>query len=293
MNLVSKIILSSVSAIGVIILIAFLATSTNKKVKQNEFAVVYNEYTTKVKDVLDQGVYTLDFGDKLKYYIATVQYMHYDNLQCFSQDGLVIVLDISVQFSYDKNSIVPIMWYVFNKEKNYMMILRNVVEESVRTACADFLSFEYYTTRQLVETKMYMELMDNINRTDIHINLHLFQLKNIDFPSSYNNIISEKQSVIQMSQTEMNKRQSELILANTTYIQAVQTAKQLLIQAENQKQLTLFQANTTANIIQTEFEQKALSYEYIMTQLNLNATGMIDYLESEIIRTSGNMYVGL
>ena len=64
MNLVSKIILSSVSAIGVIILIAFLATSTNKKVKQNEFAVVYNEYTTKVKDVLDQGVYTLDFGIK-------------------------------------------------------------------------------------------------------------------------------------------------------------------------------------------------------------------------------------
>jgi regulator of protease activity HflC (stomatin/prohibitin superfamily) len=173
------------------------------------------------------------------------------------------------------------------------MILHNVVEESVRTACADFMSFEYYTTRQLVETKMYMQLMDNINRTDININLHLFQLRNIDFPSSYNNIISEKQSVIQMSQTEMNKRQSELILANTTYIQAVQTAKQLLIQADNQKQLTLFQANTTANIIQTDYEQRAISYEYIMTQLNLNATGMIDYLESEIIRTSGNMYVGL
>jgi hypothetical protein len=138
-----------------------------------------------------------------------------------------------------------------------------------------------------------MQLMDNINRTDININLHLFQLRNIDFPSSYNNIISEKQSVIQMSQTEMNKRQSELILANTTYIQAVQTAKQLLIQADNQKQLTLFQANTTANIIQTDYEQRAISYEYIMTQLNLNATGMIDYLESEIIRTSGNMYVGL
>ena len=293
MNFVSKIILSSASAIGVIIIIAFLATSTNKKVKQNEFAVVYNDYTTNVKKVLDQGVYTVDFGDKLKYYIATVQYINYDNFNCFSRDGLLINLDASVQVSYNKNYIIPIMWYIFNNENNYKMILHNVVEESVRSACADFMSFDYYTTRQLVETKMYAQLMDNINRTDIHINLHLFQLRNIDFPSSYNSIISEKQSVIQMSQTELNKRQSELILANTTYIQAVQTAKQLLIQAENQKQLILFQANTTANIIQTEFEQKALSYEYIMTQLNLNATGMIDYLESEIIRTSGNMYVGL
>ncbi len=280
------------AVIGCAILIAFLATSTNKKVKQNEFAVVYNEYSTKVKDVLDQGVYTIGFGDKMTYYIATVQYINYDNFNCYSRDGLVINLDMSVQISYNKNSIIPIMWYIFDKEDNYKSILNNVVHESVHTACADFMSYEYYTTRQLVESKMYAQLNENINKTDIKINLHLFQLKNIDFPQSYNNIISEKQSIIQMSQTELNKRDSELILANTSYIQAVQTAKQMLIQAENQKNLIIFQANTTTNIIQTEFEQKALAFQSIMMELGLNSTGMIDYLESEILRTSNNTFIG-
>ncbi len=95
-----------------------------------------------------------------------------------------------------------------------------------------------------------------------------------------------------MSQTELNKRDSELILANTSYIQAVQTAKQMLIQAENQKNLIIFQANTTTNIIQTEFEQKALAFQSIMMELGLNSTGMIDYLESEILRTSNNTFIG-
>ena len=285
--------ISILSVIGVSILIAFLATSVNKKVNQNEFAVVYNEYSTKVKQILDQGVYTIDFADKMKHYIATIQYLNYNNMKCFSHDGLIMNLDISVQISYNRNSIIPIMWYIFKNETNYKSIIHNVIYDSVLTGCADFYSYDYYTSRQLVENRIYAQLNDYINKSDIQINLHLFQLKNIDFPESYNNIISEKQSIIQMTQTELNKRESELILANTTMIQAIQKAKQIIIEAENQKQLNLFQANTTANIIQTEYEQKALAYESIMKELGLNSTGIIEYLESEILRTSTNMYVGL
>ncbi len=291
MNIKLKLLIIA-SIIGSSILIAYLATSTNKKVKQNEFAVVHNKYTTDVKTVLDQGVYSLEFGDELKYYISTVQYANYDNLKCFSKDGLSVDLDYTVQYSYNKNSIIPVMWYLFDNENNYKNIINNIIQDSILTVCADFNSFEYYTNRQDIETNMHNLLELNINKSDIQINLHLFQLKNIDFPTSYNNIITEKQSIIQMSQTELNKRESELILANTTYIQSVQTAKQMLIETENQKQLILIQANITSNIIQLEFEQKALAYASIMSELGLNSSGIIDYIESEILRNSKNAYIG-
>ena len=202
--------------IGVCILIAFWATSVNKN------AVVYNEYSARVTHVSDQDVYTIGFSDKMKHCIAPIQYLNYNNIQCLSDDGLVMDLDISIQISYNNKSLIPVMWYFYASScelyktdilknaspfqsileiyfKNvqhrktrfsyadyhiFNNVINNVIYDAVLTGCSDFYSYDYYTSRQLVENRIYTQLNEYINKSDIQINLHLFQLKNIDFGKS-------------------------------------------------------------------------------------------------------------
>ena len=39
---------------------------------------------------------------------------------CITVDGLVITLDINIQVQYNKDQIIPIVWYLFNDDATFM-----------------------------------------------------------------------------------------------------------------------------------------------------------------------------
>lgn len=274
-----------------------IGVSVNKKVAQNEYAIVANKYTMELVKVLEQGTYTVKPGDELNYYRSTVQTLNYDEfegfLHCFSSDGLQIQLDITVQYLYKKDILVPILLKQFGNEKNYVSAFKAIVIDAILTSCANFTSDEYYTSRQNVENLMSETIVRDTNTSQIGIDVSLVQLKNIDFPDQFNQAIAQKQHTAQELQTQLNNRTSQLILANTTLIQAQQSAQQIIIQAHNTENLVIVKANTTSDIIRNQLVQRGDAYANIKTNLGFNSTQFVEYIEADLLRTSNNPLIGL
>lgn len=275
-----------------ILLVVYLATCVNVKVAQNQYLVISNRYTMTINPVLEQGNYNnLKIGNRKAYYIATIQYLNYDNknsIICYSSDGLQLYLEIGIQYLYDKEFIIPVMWRKFSNEKNYMSYYRSVIYNTIYTICANYGSEEYYTNRQIIETSMFNMVINQTSNINIGIKTVQVQLKNIDFPSTFSEIIAKKQLLVQELQTQNNNRTSQLILANTSYVQAIQKARQLLIEADNNVDIISNQAYATQNNVFIEYQQKTIVYKQIMSNFNFNASELADYLEADILRLSNN-----
>lgn len=277
---------------SILLMIIMLALCVNKKVDQNQYSIFINKYTMDVSGPYDQGTYTIKPGDDMKFYTSTVQY--YDNdINCMSKDGLQIALDISYQYLYQRNSLIPIMLYQFSDEINYLSSFNAIIESAIYKSCAFFDSEEYYTQRQKIEANMSTIVTNAIGNSSIGIDMNIFQIKNIQFPYSFNEAITQKQILIQQVQTQLNKRISQLISTNTTLIQAQQTAKQIKIQADNNVNIIIAQANATANIVNTQWLKRAETYKTIMEKQNINGTQLVSYIESELLRLSNDPTIQL
>lgn len=278
---------------GVILMCVLLSLTVNKKVQQNEIGVVWNSYTMEIKNIYDQGTYTLDVGDNLETYIATVQYMDYTNLPCYTKDKLQITLDTQTQYTYIRDKLIPIMYRQYGNQGALMEYFDAAIKSAIYSTCVLFTSQDCYNNRQLIETAMLTNITNVVKNADIGIDVNLFVLRDIDFPTAFSNTIANIQAATQQIQTQLVTRQAELILANTSLIQAKQTAQQIMIQAENSAKLILQQANATANVIITQLHQQALSFKLIKDSLELNASGLISFLKSEFIRTAQHPFISI
>lgn len=279
--------------IGAILLtIVMLTLCVNKKIDQNQYGVFINKYTMDVSGPFDQGTYTIKPGDSMNFYTSTVQYYD-DDIYCMSKDGLQIALEISYQYLYQRNSLIPIMLYDFSDEGNYLSGFNAIVESAIYKSCAFFNSEDYYTQRQKIEANMSITVTNAIGNSGIGIDLNIFQIKNIQFPYSFNDAITQKQILIQQVQTQLNKRVSQLISVNTTLIQAQQIAKQIKIQTDNNVNIIIAQANATSNIINTQWLKRASTYKTIMDKQNINSTQLVSYIEYELIRLSSEPTIQL
>ncbi len=283
----------------VILLITGLVLSVNFKVAQNEYAVKIHKFTKAIdNDVLDQGTYNIVLGEELVYFTSTIQSLNYhlaDNtgLECFSRDGMKVFVDLTVQYLYQKEKIIPQILRNFKDEGNYMNMFKAIITSSLYKACALFDSEQYYTSRQDVENEFALVLKNETFDSQIGIVVGLVQMKNIDFPSQFDEVILLKQQLVSQIPTELASRTSALINANTTAINAVQTAQQNMIRAQNTKNIVIAQANATADVIKTQFAERAKSFLNVMTNLKLNSSGFVDYITSEILRLAKVPYVQL
>lgn len=275
--------------LGVATFITYLAYGVNKKVYQNEYAVVQNKFTTKVWGPLDQGTYnSLTIGDKMFKYTATIQFVDEDVL-CITNDGLMITLDINIQLQLNRNEIIPIVWYEFNDNDMFMDFVSKTIYGTLYEDCAYFKASEYYSMRNIIENRMYNSVIDKFNNHTSGITIYNVQLKNIIFPTPFVNIISSKQHLVQEIQTQYNNRTTQLINANSTLIQAEQQGQILIINANNRKNLILAQANATKQNIFVKYEKFGEYYYNAKTKFNFNASSLIKYIYAEYVKI-GQIY---
>lgn len=285
-----NIFLTFIVITGILISIAYVATYVNKNVAQNEYGVVFNGYTMDIKkEVLDQGKYALKFGEYMKTYPATIQYASFENdnrIVCFTSDGMNVMIDIVVQYAYDKTKLIPVMLYDFDNEENYIAYYRANLHASIFASCANFNSDDYYTFRQAVEDNMFKNVIENINSSGIGINVILLQLTNVDFPSEFDEAIEKKQIEIAQLQIQKNNRTSLLIAANTTFIQGQQQAQRIMNQADNTVKIVMARANSVSNVIKNRYYALGDAFAETMINLQLNSTEFLNYLQTEVMRTA-------
>lgn len=290
-----------VGAAGVLVgfatLFVYFGYGLNKKVYQNEYAIVENSFSMKLRGPLDQGTYNdLTIGDKMTKYRSTIQFIEYGPpnkyVSCITHDGLVINLEVNIQLQYDKNEIIPVVLYQFNDEELYMDFVTKTIYGLLYEDCAKFYANDYYSIRNVIEDTMYKSITDQYNNRTSGVTIYNVQLKNIEFPSPFTDVIASKQHLVQEIQTQYNNRTTQIIEANSTLIQAMQQAQIISIQAHNHANLTLVNANVTANNVQVKYETLTDNFINIMTKFNFTPQELAKYIYTRYAQ-SGTVYASI
>eukprot|EP01113_Clastostelium_recurvatum_P015691 TRINITY_DN187_c0_g1_i2.p1 TRINITY_DN187_c0_g1~~TRINITY_DN187_c0_g1_i2.p1 ORF type:complete len:325 (+),score=108.39 TRINITY_DN187_c0_g1_i2:45-977(+) len=276
-----------------VLVITLLALSTNKKVANDQYGVVYDNIMQEFRlPVLVQTITTIPPQCVLILLPRTLQDVDVDDIICFSRDKIKITLTVAVQYQLIQDDLISIIMKQYNGNPNFESVLQHVVTSVIITRCGQYNAEDFYVIRGAIDLDMYQALVGSVNGT-YGANIQYFQLVNIGFPTGFSNAIAQKQIVIQNATTVLNQRQSLIIRAQTGLLQAQKTADISIINANNTARITLDQAQASADVVATQWQKRASSYVTAMNQLNLNESQFIEYLKSEILRTSPNLVVNL
>jgi hypothetical protein len=97
-------------------------------------------------------------------------------------------------------------------------------------------------------------------------------------------IFLEKQNIEQNLITAKNDRQNELIVAQTSYLEAQQQSQITLINANKTANIVRNQAKQTEEIIKTEWENRGIAYRSIVETLHFSEEEFLQYLNTELMR---------
>lgn len=272
---------------GIIILaITLLSLTVNKKVAQDEYAVVINSYTKNFgTEILSQGAYTLNVGDEFILFKRTLQDVdNIGEIYCLTSDKIPVKLSVSIQYQLEVDKLIPVVLKQFGNADNFETMISKLCASIISNVCARYSAEKYYLQRGVIDGFMYHELSNEFANMSIGANIEYFQLINIDLPGEFTNIIISKQNVQQRMITAQNQRQSSLIEAQTVLLQTTRTANIKLINANNTAMININQALTSNDTIITQWHQRGLAYKAVKDSLNLNDTSFLAYLKSEIIR---------
>ncbi|XWV24773.1 hypothetical protein QJ856_gp1010 [Tupanvirus deep ocean] len=272
---------------------ALIGVSVNKVVENNELGVVFINTTMEFGNIYEQGIHSIPPGSSMFIFPRTLQDVKLDSITCFSSDKIVIVLTVSVQYQLVKEHIITHILKTYDGNDNFENILKYVVQNIIINQCGQYTAEDYYVKRAVIDQNMYQSLLFDVNNVTIGATIEFFQLINIQFPTEFSNAITQKQIVIQNATTTLNQRTSLLIAANTTVLEAQRTASIILVNANNEAEINLKQANTTANVIFTQWYQRGLAFASIKNSLGLNESDFIEYLRSEILRSVRSPIIGI
>jgi hypothetical protein len=236
--------------------------------------------------VKEQGAYTTGVGVDFIQFQRTLHDLPVSSITCLSKDKVVLDLHVKVQIRYERSALIPLILRQYGTRKNHEVFLEHIATAILVDKCLEYDAEQYYTMRSEVDAMMFQELVLGMNNHDFGAEVEFFQLINIQLPSELAYIIEKKQNIAQEIITATNDRENQLIKADTAYLQAEQQAQVILINANNTAAITTNRADTRQAIVQTEWENRAAAYDAVITALGLDAESFIAYLKSEIARSA-------
>lgn len=277
---------------GVITMISLLSLYVNVPVKQTEYAVGYDTYNMKFTKIYDQGKYTIKVGENLIKIRRTLQ--DYNKvITCMTSDKILIDLEIGIQYLYQASDLIPKILREFGSVGSYDSFLSDRITSSVLNSCLKYESEQYYMERSTIDNHIYSNLIVDINDKKIGVNVEFYQLINIRFPIEISNAISQKQNIEQEALTAQNNRNTLLTEEKTKYYEAERQANILIINANNQANITLNQAHMNSQAQTILWTNRAYAYEHVKETLGLNSSLLIDYIQTDLISKSSNLYSNL
>jgi regulator of protease activity HflC (stomatin/prohibitin superfamily) len=258
-----------------VLTIVLLAISI-KKIDPQQIGYTENQITMSIKGPFDQGLHPFLPGDSLVVFDRIFQQLLLE-VDCMTLDKMKLTISVSLQYQYNQEKIIPVIWYQFGDEDHYVDFLRKNITTSLITSCAKYTAIQYYDLRGQVEKTMEVDLIYNLNGNSSMFgsDIKALQLKNIEFPPELNAIIVRRQLIDQEQNTQINNRTTQLILANTTLLSAQQQAISIQIYANNTAKITMQQAETNANVIRYQWSQLVDALLYSKNASSWNNTQAI------------------
>jgi len=210
-----------------------------------------------------------------------------------TNDKILIDLDISIQYLYQKDNLIPKILKEFGSIDTFNSFLSDRITSSIINSCLSYESEEYYIERSVIDRYIYSELLIDVNNKNIGATIEFFQLVNVKFPTEISTAITQKQNIDQESLTAQNDRNTLLTQENTKLLETQRQANIIIINANNQANITLNQAYTNTQAQNILWTNRVYTYKHIADKLNLNSSHLIDYLETDLISKSNNLFSNL
>lgn len=257
-------------AVVTAILFIVLLSLSIKTLNYDEVALTYNKVSRELgSTVLREGRHVVAPADVMKTFSATVLDSETE-LDCVSQDGLVIGVRQRTQFFINQDELRTILYDHYDQD-GLRDVVQTCIHSSIRDACGTFTGENYFGDRSGVEITMNKNVT-TLLANGFHVKPTFLQLENLNMPAAFQAAVQNAQLAKESVDIALNQRPGLLIKKQTEYLQAVESGKSVVIQGEADARSIIFAAATqTASKIAT-WNERANQAEIEMTSLNLNAS---------------------
>jgi regulator of protease activity HflC (stomatin/prohibitin superfamily) len=267
---------SIILGVGVILLIALLALSV-KDVDENEIAIPYDQVSRSIGEPIEAGKHVLTPAVEL--FTFDRKFITNDiKLPCISKDGLIINLDVTQQYQFNKDEVVDVL-FEFGEQSAVDDYIDVIAQDTIRDVCALFDGEEFFTRRGDVELRLISNMTTILSAADAHVTPGFVQLKNIALPNALLSAIQAKQLALEDVDVANSERAQQLIQRQTALQQAELDAQILLVQAGAAASTIKVAADEAANARLITWAERSKAFIIDLEALGIDpATYVDDYL---------------
>eukprot|EP00817_Percolomonadidae_sp_ATCC50343_P006094 CAMPEP_0117426952 /NCGR_PEP_ID=MMETSP0758-20121206/6924_1 /TAXON_ID=63605 /ORGANISM="Percolomonas cosmopolitus, Strain AE-1 (ATCC 50343)" /LENGTH=171 /DNA_ID=CAMNT_0005212351 /DNA_START=460 /DNA_END=978 /DNA_ORIENTATION=+ len=152
----------------------------------------------------------------------------------------------------------------------------------MRDVAANYNAADFFTRRKEIGDALFKALRTSM--ASIRIEVGYSQLRNVDLPDSYENIIEGNEILRQEIIKVEYDQQSAIIDAQTEVIKAQKEAEVLEIQGRAEAEANIIEAKAAANRTQEVVSAYANQYQKLKTEMNFNDQDVISYAFVDMVR---------
>ena len=239
----------------------------------------------KFEGIKEQGSYTTGVGVDFLHFQRTLMDLPVGSItSCLTSDKIQLELEVKLQVRMQRYKLISVILEQFGDKETHEGFMKRLAHSIITATCLEFKAEDYYLERSTVDSQMFANLVREINSKDFGVKVEFFQLNHIQLPGPLVEVLTEKQNIAQQIITAHNDRENKIITATTALLEAEQEAQVLIIQANNTATIIEDRAIQREEVITTEWDNRAIAYAAVVDALSLNERGFLEYLNSELLR---------
>jgi len=232
-----------------------------------EVGLLYSHASRKIDrtKIYNAGRHYVGVGGEFIKFPITQQEMHLPIFESRTEDGLIVKLDVSLNYKIIKD-FEKIIGIFDNFGRHYDGFISRLATNIIRDASARFKAIKYSMNRSQVNMEMERDISDDME--SIGFTLDSLQLLNIEFPLNFSNTLQNTRMLQQqVSQALMNKDAENVTLQGE------------LQQSKLTSQGIITDATATSNSIKKNAEAEAEALENTLTEEAYSHIKMIEFFE--------------
>lgn len=281
--------------VAILIMSIVLISLSLKKIPEGEVGIQYDDVSNTIHTTpLDPGLKTVKPDSKIITYPSRLE--NYDmSMICRTRDGIEINLQITFQYSFLTvgSELVASILSLGEKSAN-VDYMGNVAKGAIYESCSFFKAVNFTETRALVEFNMSKMVELSMVKSNTHTSMGAFQLKNFEYPVSFQTAINSKQKTKQQIVIVTSERSATLTDAETELQKEVKAVEIQINNANAQRQTLLDTAQLDAVAQVARWNQTILDLSAEYSNLGFsNFSEFILYKKRTLVEGSNNAVVNI
>lgn len=272
--------LIAVFIILILLMSIILISLSIKVVETNEYGVVYDSvWKTFDKRILIQGRYALQPTStviKFKSVYLPIDFTSQDtDLDCISNDGLVITIDAVSQYKYLQDKLIATL-YLYDK-KGLDSVMIDLARSTFINVCTLYqIESGFINARQVISNNMLVSFQNAISYVGVPSDTQFAELRGYQYSNDYKDAITEKQNAQQQIDLLLSQRNVIVTNAQTNLSNYEQYAEIALQQADTTVQTIMTQASSQAEAIYTRWVEYADGFHQTMLMSGLDPDTFVE-----------------